>query len=199
MKRLMSLLLALLLSASPAGAAPARAAPTHAAPATAAPQPLPFTQSWTNTALITTSDDWSGVPGIVGYRGDGLVTTTGVDPQTVLADGTRTPVDVTAYRSDPNTFTTGGVAEFELADPTIALNGSGTAGAPFILLHLNTAGFGTIRVAYKLRDLDASADNASSQVALHFRAGEVSATRIGTLRTRQAGGASVERRQIWPS
>jgi hypothetical protein len=35
-------------------------------------QTLPFSQNWSNTGLITTSDDWSGVPGIIGYRGDGL-------------------------------------------------------------------------------------------------------------------------------
>ena len=44
-------------------------------------QPLPFTQDWANTGLITTNDDWAGVPGIMGFRGDNLTTTTGVDPQ----------------------------------------------------------------------------------------------------------------------
>jgi len=28
-------------------------------------QTLPFSQDWTNINLITTSDDWTGVPGIV--------------------------------------------------------------------------------------------------------------------------------------
>ncbi|MBP7354563.1 MAG: hypothetical protein KA928_00270 [Longilinea sp.] len=64
---------------------------------TAAPQPvqadntaqtLPFSQDWTNIGLITTNDDWSGVPGIMGYRGDGLTAANDVDPQTVLGDGT---------------------------------------------------------------------------------------------------------------
>ena len=35
-------------------------------------QTLPFTQNWTTTTLITANDDWSGVPGIVGYRGDDI-------------------------------------------------------------------------------------------------------------------------------
>ncbi|HWP42338.1 MAG TPA: hypothetical protein VNO14_03815, partial [Blastocatellia bacterium] len=35
-------------------------------------QPLDFSQDWSNTALITANDDWSGVAGITGYRGDGL-------------------------------------------------------------------------------------------------------------------------------
>src|SRR6266540_603332 len=116
-------------------------------PATAdtSAQALPFAQNWTTTGLITTSDDWSGVPGVIGYRGDALTSATGVDPQTVVADGTSTPVDVNANRSDPNTFTTGGVSEFDgIANPVVALQGSSTARAPFLLLHLNTTGLSNI-------------------------------------------------------
>ena len=47
------------------------------------PQPLPFTQNWSNTGLITADDNWNGVPGIIGYRGDDLTTTTGTNPQTI--------------------------------------------------------------------------------------------------------------------
>jgi hypothetical protein len=135
-------------------------------------QPLPFVQNWSNTALIATSDDWSGVPGIVGYRGDGLTAATGIDPQTILADGIATPVDVNANQAAPNTFTTGGVAEFQLADPVVALQGSGTADAPFIVVHLNTVGLHGIRVAYDLRDIDGSGDNAVQPVALQYRVGD---------------------------
>src|SRR5829696_7671762 len=117
-------------------------------------QSVPFTQFWTNTGLITTNDDWSVVPGIIGYRGDDLTTTTGTDPQTILADGAATPVNVWANQTDPNTFLSGGVAEFDtLANPTIALNGSGTADAPHIVINLNTSGTTAINVAYNLRDL----------------------------------------------
>ena len=49
-------------------------------------QSIPFSQAWTNTGLITANDDWSGVPGIVGFRGDDLTASTGTDPQTLLAD-----------------------------------------------------------------------------------------------------------------
>src|SRR3972149_11385947 len=94
-----------LLSATFAGAIPALADSTA--------QTLPFTQDWTNTGLITSNDDWSGVPGIVGIRGDGLTAVNDVDPQTVLAD--ETTVDVNANQTNPNTFTTGGVAEFHIA------------------------------------------------------------------------------------
>ena len=134
-------------------------------------QPLPFAQNWTDTGLITTNDDWSGVAGIIGYRGDELVGATAVDPQTVVADGSATPVDVNANQADPSTFNTGGVAEFEIANPVVALNGSGTADAPHIVIRVNTTGIGGVRVRYNLRDLDSSVDNAIQPIALQYRVG----------------------------
>lgn len=142
-----------------------------AAQADNTPQTLPFSQDWTNIGLITANDNWSGVPGITGYRGDELTSATGVDPQTITADGTTSPVDVNANQTNPNTFSTGGVTEFHLTDPVVALTGSGTADAPFILLSLNTTGHSGIVVRYDLRDLDGSADNAQQQVALQYRVG----------------------------
>ncbi len=135
------------------------------------PQALSFTQDWTNTALIAADNNWSGVPGIIGYRGDAMVGSTGVDPRTVLADGSGTPVSVLANQTNPNTLTTGGVAEFHLADPVVALQGSGTARAPHVVISVSTAGLSTIQVSYVLRDIDGSADNAVQPVALQYRAG----------------------------
>lgn len=135
-------------------------------------QGLPFSQDWTNNGLITVNDDWSGVPGIVGHLGDYTSSSpTNVDPQTLLDDMTGTAVDVIANQTNPNGLATGGVAEFHLVNPTIALNGSGTADAPFLLLNLVTTGDAGVRVSYNLRDLDASVDNAVQQVALHYRVG----------------------------
>ncbi|MGH9312852.1 MAG: Calx-beta domain-containing protein [Vicinamibacterales bacterium] len=143
-------------------------------------QTLPFFQDWTNTALITVNDSWSvvlgmqpGVPGIEGFRGDGLTSATGVNPQTVLAADTPGVLDVNANQTNPNTFATGGVAEFHIANPVVALNGSGTARAPYLLLHVNTTGRENVRMSYVLRDLDGSVDNAVSPVALHYRVGGV--------------------------
>ena len=140
------------------------------------PQSLPFTQDWTDEAVIPISDDWLSVPGVIGYRGDGLTTATGVDPQSVVGVGTPV-VDVNANQTSPNTFTTGGVAEFHAGTNTggnavVALSGSGTARAPHIVLTLNTTGLFNITINYNLRDLDGSADNAISPVALQFRVGE---------------------------
>src|SRR5207245_4615897 len=135
------------------------------------PQTLPFSQNWSNTGLITVDDNWSGVPGIVGYRGDALTGSTGIDPSTVLGEGTLV-IDVNANHNDPNTFTTGGVTEFDgIANPTVALQGSGTARAPHIVITLNTTGFTTVHVAYNLRDIDGSADNSVQPVAVQYRVG----------------------------
>ncbi|HLE63020.1 MAG TPA: hypothetical protein VI750_07770 [Pyrinomonadaceae bacterium] len=135
------------------------------------PQTLPFGQDWGNTGLITVSDNWSGVAGIEGFRGDGLTGGTAVDPQTVTAADTPGVLDVNANQTNPNAFATGGVSEFEIANPVVALQGSGTARAPYILLNLNTSGLTSINVAYNLRDIDGSADNAIQPVALQFRVG----------------------------
>src|SRR5262249_15354099 len=45
-----------------------------------------FTQDWSNTGLITSDNDWSGVLSIRGFRGDNLAGGTGVDPQTIVKD-----------------------------------------------------------------------------------------------------------------
>ena len=135
-------------------------------------QTIPFTQNWSTTTLITTNDNWSNVPGIVGYRGDDLTTAIGANPQTVLADGSATPVNVSANQTNPDTFTAGGVAEFDtIANPAVALNGSATADAPHIVINLNTSGITSIVVAYNVRDLDGSTDNSIQPVALQYRVG----------------------------
>jgi hypothetical protein len=123
--------------------------------------------------LITADDDWSGVPGTIGYRGDNLTGATGVDPQTLTLEDTAPVVDVTAnllLATSPNTFTTGGVAEFDWY-ATAALSGSGTADAPYLQYFVNTTGKEQVYVGYVLIDLDGSADNAIQQVALHYRVG----------------------------
>jgi len=135
------------------------------------PQTLPFTQAWTNTGLITVDNTWTGVPGIVGYRGDALTGSTAVDPQTVLADGSSTPLNVLANQTNPNTLATGGIAEFHITNPVVALQGSGTARAPHLVFTLDTTGLATVTVAYSLRDVDGSLDNSVQPVALQYRVG----------------------------
>ncbi len=130
-----------------------------------------LTQNWTNAALLTTNDDWSGVPGITGFRGDGLAAATGVDPQTILAADDPGVVDVNVNQTNPNTFTTGGVTEFAVTNPTVALTGSGTARGPHLRIYLDTSGREDVTISYTLRDLETGADNSVQQVALHYRIG----------------------------
>ena len=128
-----------------------------------------FKQDWSNTGLITVNDDWSGVQSIVGFLGDYTsASPTGVNPGTLTA-AAMTSVDVIANQTSPNSNTSGGVAEFELANPTIALQGSGTADAPNLVIHLDATGRENITISYNLRDLDGSGDNAVQQVALQYR------------------------------
>ncbi len=140
--------------------------------ANSTPQSLPFSQNWTNNVL-TTNDDWSPVNGIEAYLGQDITAATGVDPQTLLTTSTLpNDLDLIANQANPNTLTNGGVAEFDsLTDPTVALQGSGTADAPYILLYLNTTGQSGINVAYNLRDVDGSTDNSIQPVALQYRVG----------------------------
>lgn len=141
-----------------------------AAQADSTPQTLPFAQDWTDTGLITANDDWSNVPGILGFLGGDLTSANGVDPQTVLGADATGVVDVIANQTNTS-ITNGGVAEFHIADPVVALQGSGSADAPYLRIHLDTRGASGIQVSYRLRDVDASADDAAQQVALHYRVG----------------------------
>jgi hypothetical protein len=135
-------------------------------------QSLPFSQNWSNAAAITVNDNWAGVPGIIGYLGDhDPGAPTGVDPTTLTGD-LLVAVDVIANQVNPNTVINGGVGEFDvIADPVVALQGSGTADAPYLLLHLNTTGLQTITLGYNLRDIDGAAENSIQQVAAQYRVG----------------------------
>jgi uncharacterized protein len=130
-----------------------------------------FAQDWTNTGLITADDDWSGVASIIGYRGDDLTGATGTNPQTIT--GTSNVIDVIANQTSTG-ISAGGVAEFEIDNPTIGLQGSGTADAPHIVLYLDATGRDNIVVSYRVRDLD-GVDNVAQQVALQYRVGSTGA------------------------
>jgi len=130
-----------------------------------------FTQDWTNTGQVTVNDNWDGVASIMGYRGDNLTAITGADPQTILGfEGT---IDVNANQTNPDTFATGGITEFEITNPTIALQGSGTADAPGIVLYMNSLGRTNVTISYLLRDIDGSLDDTNQQIALQYRIGNV--------------------------
>src|SRR6185369_9471126 len=80
--------------------------------------------------------------------------------------------DVDVIANQTNTaITNGGVAEFQIVDPVVALQGSGTADAPYLLFAFGTTGQANVNVAYNLRDIDATTDNSVQPVALQFRVG----------------------------
>lgn len=135
---------------------------------------LPFAQGWGDTGLIARDDDWSGVAGVVGFRGDGLTAAAGADPRAVVADGSGTPVDVNANETDPRAVgLAAGVAEFELSDPVVALQGSATASAPHLVLAVDTRGRSGVTVRYRLRDVDPSSiADAVQPAALQYRVGD---------------------------
>ncbi len=58
-----------------------------------------------------------------------------------------------------------------ISDPVIALKGSATAAAPFLLLNVTTKGKKNIAFGYKLRDIDGSLNNAVQPVAFQYRVG----------------------------
>ena len=96
--------------------------------ANSTPQALPFAQDWTNTGLITTDNNWNGVPGVSGFLGAN-------HRRDRSRSADRSPSTTRAQRQSPTrpirpASAQGGVAEFEIADPVVAIKGSTTAGRP---------------------------------------------------------------------
>jgi hypothetical protein len=130
-----------------------------------------FRQDWSDTSLISSNDDWSKVSSIIGYLGNNGTQPIPFDPRTAVTSDYSDTADVIANRETPNTLTDGGVAEFFLPNPTIAFQGSGTADAPNIIIYINSTGINGVRVKYKIRDIDGSADNSIQAIALQYRIG----------------------------
>jgi len=133
-----------------------------------------FSQDWSDPNLITANDDWAGVPSIVGYRGDNLVAA-GDDPR--LIGGSSDVIDVNANlgataTTSPSSYSTGGPAEFDgIEDRTIALQGSGTADSPYIVIHLDATGRQNLTFSTRLRDIDAGS-TAVQPIAVQYRIGD---------------------------
>ena len=140
-------------------------------------QALPYSQAWTDTSLINFNDDWSrgtpepdtpGPAGVEGFLGRDDSTTAVIDPQAFLTPSTE--LDVIPNLT--TAVTNGGVGEYHLADPVVALQGSGTADAPNLVFYVDTTGKSNITVSYNLRDIDGTSDDAVQAVALQFRVGD---------------------------
>lgn len=134
----------------------------------------PLNETWTDTSRINVDGDWTQVVAIEAFTGGNLSPTPGTDVRTILADNPAGSIAVKANQTNPATSTADGVAEFEIANPTVALKGSDTATAPNLVIHLNTTigcNGKSVVVYYKVRDIDDSANNAVSQVNAQYRVG----------------------------
>lgn len=143
-----------------------------------------FSQNWSDIGLLTTSTtttgtndanlaSWANVPSIVGFLGDNLTSLTGADPSTLT--GSTLIANLIANQTNPNTQTSGGVAEFHLTDPTVALQGSGTADAPYLAIYLDSTGRQNVTLSFNARDIDGSADNAVQPLVVQYRIGSTGA------------------------
>ena len=129
---------------------------------------FPYAQNWSDAALITVNDVWTGYPGVQGYLGQDITTATGVDPQTLTGESTvASDTDVVANATA--TASNGGV--IEVNGDTIAIQGSGTADAPYVAFHLDLTGKTNASFAFTARDLDVSIDDAIQQIAVQYRVG----------------------------
>lgn len=124
-----------------------------------------FIQNWSGTAGLLIADSWAGIASIVGYRGDGLTNNTSTNPQTTLADGSSTPINL--INSSSSGSATGGV--HEINDDVVALQGSGTADAPHLVIYLDTTAVQNVHFTATLRELDAS--TADQKFAVQYRIG----------------------------
>lgn len=137
---------------------------------------FPYEQNWSNPGLITANDNWSGVTGVQGYLGQDLTTATGTNPQTLLASDSAAANDTDVIANNTTTgsltasLNSGGVLEAEGLQ-SIALQGSGTADAPNVVFHFDLTGKEKATFSYDAKDLESGNDNATQQVAVHYRVG----------------------------
>lgn len=130
--------------------------------------------------LITSNNDWTGVPSAEGYCGSGLTSTFGIDPQTVLTAEfqsgslpTTASTCVAANKGNPSAFNAGGHAEFDTGTYlAYGLQGNVQSRAPYLTFYVNTTGRYSIRFSFDAIDIDAGSNNAVTQVAVQYRVGE---------------------------
>jgi hypothetical protein len=133
------------------------------------PQTLPFMQNWTSPTFPA-ANDWSTIPGIVGYQGLDLTTTVNLDARNLLLADPQTAGQL--FLATTPTNTSGGIGDMAMeTNRVVAMQGSGTADAPHLVIYLNTTGQSNIRVQFNARDIDGTADNAAQQIILQYRVG----------------------------
>ncbi|MGI8409193.1 MAG: carboxypeptidase-like regulatory domain-containing protein [Pyrinomonadaceae bacterium] len=132
------------------------------------------------TNLITSNDNWTAVSSVEGYCGDGLTSTFGVDPQTVLtaefpssALPSSSDTCIAANKGNPSAYNAGGLAEFDSGTYlAFGFQGNVQSRAPYMVFYVNTTGRSNIRIAFDVTDIDGGSNNAVSQFAVQYRVGE---------------------------
>jgi hypothetical protein len=136
----------------------------------------PFSQNWSSPSFPGT-DDWSAVPSIIGYRGDGLAPAAGTNPATVLAPGTGTDQAVTPGVTEVPIFyyppyPVGAITQFTGGGyAAVGLRGSTAAQAPNLVLHLNTQGTRNVRLSFELNDAVLWPSLTVQPLAVQYRVG----------------------------
>lgn len=138
------------------------------------PDATALEQSWDDASVITPSAGWSAVKGITGEIYSVTSAQPLIDPA-LLTTGAAGTTQITADQTTlAGIANLAGIVELQspFVDNTVALRGSGTVRAAFLLLKVNTTGRIDVPVSYKVRDLDTSTtNNAIQRVALQYRVG----------------------------
>jgi 5'-nucleotidase len=157
-------------------AAPLAVGPTAPASASvsSAISSFPYTQDWSG---LTATSTWADFPGVEGFTtgtsiaASNLPNTT--DVGTLTAEGTLTSnLVVRTGTAAPNGDSNGGVLAYpNIANKTVALSATGSVTTPLLAFHLDTTGRAGFSVDYDVQDLDSSADDQPTRVALQYRVG----------------------------
>lgn len=130
-----------------------------------------FMQDWSSPSFPA-DDDWSAVPSIIGYRGDGLAPTAGTNPATIVAPGTGTDFIVDAGVSElPIFHPSNGITQFVGSYQSIALAGTDAVQAPNLVLHLDTRGTRNVRLSMELIDAVLWPSLTVQPLAVQYRVG----------------------------
>ena len=129
-----------------------------------------LTQNWTNNSLITTNDNWSGVPSIEGFLGDiNAADPTNVDP---LHPHGRRPGPDRCQREPSQIRTHSPPAAWGNSLAPSPSRDRGTADAPSLSSMKTRSAGRRVRVQFNARDLDGTADNSVQPLNVHYRIGD---------------------------
>ncbi len=137
---------------------------------------FPYTQDWSG---LTSTSTWADFQGVEGFTSGTSIAAANLsnstDVGTLTAEGTlTTSLALQTSTAVPNTVATGAVLGFPAvptASRTVALGATGAQTTPHLVFHLDTTGKSGFTVDYDVQDLDSSADDQPTRVALQYRVG----------------------------